>query len=238
MGTYVVCEVGAFNTLNNFTIDQITTLYTAEIYRDAVKTEITVDYLNTLFGANYPIDLSTFAWEVAFLTQTPTWGGVHCDGYTISGNTLTYYNLVDTVLWEFRAIGYAGFTPVLINVDGLTEIKLDAKSLEVEYLWTEGGIPVVGKDVELFWFNGTGFELVGTYITDINGLVTITQQLIIGTYKINSNPIFDIVISDVVKTLQYSMESNKEIFSISYFFGFLYLLTNGNLLINKSFFYR
>ncbi len=234
MGIYVACEVGDFNALNNFTVDQITTLFSTEIYQDAVKTIITVDYLNTIFGTDYPVDLASLIWEVSFSGQTANYPAHH-DGVIVSGNTITYYNLLDSFAWNFIITGYAGYTQELVNINGLTAVKLDAKSLEAEFLWSEDSAPVIGMDIDLFWFNGTEFVLVGTYVTDGSGILTITEQLIIGTYKLNSNPSFDIVASDVVKTVSYSVESQKEIISISIFWLF-YIYQYRELLVNNIFF--
>ncbi len=235
MGSFVICQVGGFNALNNFTIDQLTTVYTTDFYVDADKTIIDIEYI----GGNIPVDLSLFSWEIGWEgSQWYVIANTSYDGMIINEalGTITIYNIQD-IAWKLRVFDYAGvpMTEYSITNGGLLEIELSTKSLSASLDWSSDSSPVVGMELELFWFNGTGFESIGLYTSDVSGIIT-TANLIMGTYKLNNFAAFDIVASDVVKTLSYSIQSQKEIISISYFLVVLNLLVNGNSLINIYFF--
>lgn len=218
MGLYVVSEVGDFNSINNFTVDQLTTLYTAEVLSNAVKTIIDVDYLDSVFGTDYSVDLSMITWAIEYLS-TPASYPTHYDGIIVdeANGIVTVYNLDFTYAWRFVVSGYAGASSWLL-VEGLNEINLDAKSLEAEFLWSSDNTPVIDYSVELFWYNGVDFESIGMYVTDVNGKVIITEMLPMGTYKLNDYTSFDIIASTITQIEQCIVSSTIKV--ISAFRGF------------------
>ncbi len=235
MGSFVVCQVGGFNALDNFTIDQLTTVYTTNVYVDADKTIIDFDYL----AGNIPVDLSLFSWEIGWMSAT--WyviSDLSYDGMIVNEalGTITIYNIQD-IAWKVRVYDYAGvpMTEYSITNGGLLEIELSTKSLSASLVWSSDGIsPVIGMDLELFWFNGTDFESIGIYVSDGSGIIT-TANLIMGTYKLNNFAAFDIVAGDVIKSVSYSVESQLEIISISYFLVCFYIYQFREQLINNFF---
>ncbi len=66
MGEFIVCEQGTFVAENSFMLTQEEVLYTTEIYFDAVKTIIDVDYENSIWGADYTFDLNTITWDIHY----------------------------------------------------------------------------------------------------------------------------------------------------------------------------
>ncbi|KKK83400.1 hypothetical protein LCGC14_2793770, partial [marine sediment metagenome] len=50
MGIYVINEVGLFDALNNFTLDQPTSLYTTQLIIQPIKTVFDLDYVTSIFG--------------------------------------------------------------------------------------------------------------------------------------------------------------------------------------------
>ncbi|KKL79370.1 hypothetical protein LCGC14_2015520 [marine sediment metagenome] len=234
MGSFVVCQVGGFNALNNFTIDQLTTVYTTDFYVDADKTIIDIEYI----GGNIPVDLSLFSWEIGWEgSQWYVIANTSYDGIIINEalGTITIYNIQD-IAWKLRVFDYAGvpMTEYSITNGGLLEIELSTKSLSASLVWSSDGIsPVVGMDLELFLWNGTDFESIGTYVSDVSGIITV-PSLIMGTYKLNDFVAFDIVASDLVKIEAYSVESQLEAISASYFLVFKFTNTGT---IGKYFFF-
>ncbi len=223
MGEFIVCEVGSFDALNNFTLDQLTQLYTAEVLIDAVKTIIDVDHLNTIFGTDYSIDLTDIDWVIEFYTVAAGWRDIanlgvlylYYDLSDIANGNIVIYNLNDEESYPYKIIiGNAWNIEVDIIPNTITEVDLPAKSLEAEFLWSGDNAPVVGMEIELFWNNGTDFVSMGIYVTDVDGKVIITEMIPIGTYKLNDYAAFDITAMDIIHIEQHIIESTKETVSV------------------------
>ncbi len=211
MGEYALSS-GIKDTSITFTIGQDMINYTDTMIVVPDKTEISITYFDSIFGTDYPVDLSTINYILEI------WSNTANDYITIPEN---YYVAVkDDVLGmiviyellqsgnEYRiCIGNAWNENYEFNEDVLTEIGLTAKSLVAEFLWSFESEPVNGTNFELFYYDGTDYISAGIYTTDINGKIIITELLPMGTYKFDDYATFDIVADDVVKTVGYTVES-------------------------------
>ena len=213
MGSYMIVKTGELLGVV-FTIDLLTITYTTDIPVTPSKTVITFEYINSIFGVDYPVDFTSIDWTLQFLSTVSGWNPttsvyyVYFDTSDGANGRMVIYEILLYTDYDYRlVIGNSWNTNYNLNETGLTEINLVAKSLDAEFLWSSDSTPVVGTDFELFWFNGTDFVSIGTYTTDVNGKVIITEMLPIGTYMFENYAAFSIVADDSMKIETYSVES-------------------------------
>lgn len=218
MGSYLIVESGLFVEANIFALEQDTIIYTTGVLIPPKETVIDIEYLNTIFGADYPVDLSTITFSL-WIQGTAFDELLHSDGvaYNNAEGQIIIYNLYEVAvpdLWHIE-ITYAGAIQSFdIAYHTLTAIDLVAKSGEFEFLWSSDSAPVQNRNFELFWFDGVDWISAGMYMTDVDGKIIIDSLLIIGQYKFDDYAIFTVVSSDVVVIEQFSVESISKIISI------------------------
>lgn len=214
-----------------FTLNQSTITHTTDVFIEAIKTVIDIDYISSITGETV-VDLSTIDWVIG--CQNPTWiildlssmNPVFYDGVIINNatGTVVFYNLVDSLEypWEFIIYDYAEAVSNRnpITTSAFNQINIDAKSLEAEFLWSSDSLPVIGESFELFMQDGTEWISLGTYITNEEGKVILTNVLPIGVYKFNDMAEWSIIANDNVKTVVSTVESlcvKKESFSLGFY---------------------
>ncbi|KKL47135.1 hypothetical protein LCGC14_2338560, partial [marine sediment metagenome] len=209
-GTFVISEVGLFNSLNNFTLDQPTTLYTTQLIIQPIKTVFDLDYVTSIFGADYPVNISGLVWDITSDGTSAFSSSTWSDGFIINGGIVSVYNLFPSMVipWIFTVFNYGGISYVSdVVIGGFNEVELPSKVLEATWLYSYDNAPAVGFDVILSLFNGTDFEEIGSYTTDLNGKITVSN-LPIGQYKLNGDE-FDIIATDLIHTESYILESKS-----------------------------
>ena len=208
---------------NEFTVEQSTITYTTDILVDAVKTIIDVDYnkLLTIFGNNYPVDLSTIAWEIRCIQNNVLFNitkkdDEKADGLIVNNETgvITIYNILHQtgISWQLRILNYNGvITNYAFTDNEFNQIELVAKSLELRVISNFEEEPAVGFDFELFYlYKGTEFISIGIFTTDINGLISISETLPIGTYYFEGQSEFSITAEDTMVVVNYTIEPIRE----------------------------
>ncbi|KKL26862.1 hypothetical protein LCGC14_2391070, partial [marine sediment metagenome] len=138
---------------------------------------------------------------------------------------------VNPYIYSFYSYDYSIFYP--ITQDGLTDVDFVAASGDFSFLWSSDNSPAIDHTAELFFDNAGTWISVDNYTTDSNGKVIITEMLIPGTYKFNSNTPFVIPIGMVNIVDTYSVESLLDGFRFS---NTLY--SDGNLDISIFYFLK
>lgn len=214
MGLYTLSETGDMDTLLTFVVDQPMTIYTENIIALPDKTTLDIDYLNTVFGTEYPVDLSTVTYALQlYSTVQEAWITIPEELYValvideILG-LIVFYEYFELSSNLIRiTIGNAWNVDYQFLPNELLEIDLTAKSLEASFTWSSDGAIADGETVSLYFFDGIGWILVDTYITNVEGKVILTECLPMGEYKFEDNIPFFITADDVVKTVTYTVES-------------------------------
>lgn len=214
-GLYALSEAGDNETLLTFELDQLTIIYTENILAEPDTIIIDIDYLNTFLGTDYPIDLTTIAYALEIYSTTQKdWITVPESLYVAlvideASGMIVFYEYTEESSNKIRiVIGNAWNVNYEFSAtDTLIEIDLVAKSLDASYTWSSDGSVADGETVTLYYWNGIGWINVGSYITNVEGKVIITEMLPIGQYMFDSNPVFEITADDILKTVAYTVES-------------------------------
>jgi len=219
-GLYALSETGDMETLFTFEIDQSQIVYTENIFTEPDKTILSISYLNTFMGMDYPLDLTTVDYTLQLWSSSSSvWIDIPISLYTalvideING-LISFYELFNASNPYRIVINNSWDVNYEFRADDVVEIDLVAKSLEASFTWSDDSI-AENETVSLYFNDGIGWILVGDYVTNALGKVVITEILPIGEYRIDSNTPFFITVDDVVKIVAYTIES---IFRESYVF--------------------
>lgn len=212
---YKITESGDVDSELEFSLDQDATIYTDDCVVIPEKTVFDFDYIDSVFGLDYPVDVSSIDYNVYFWhVSADVWTALTSAFYVdlVEGlGTITIYEMDD----ENVNIGHPGIeilnswnTTYAGVKHAITEIELVGKSVSVEFLWSSDSTPVSFTSFDLEFWDGDSWELVDTYVTDVSGMINITEMLPCGMdYRFEGQTQFTVSPDDVLITENYTISS-------------------------------